>query len=50
MLDYCAAQSPPLVLPYETIDASGVNEAYTRILASQVKYRVVINVQGSLIA
>ena len=50
MLDFCAAQSPPLILPYETVDASGVNEAYERILASQVKYRVVINVQGSLIA
>lgn len=50
MLDFCAAQTPPLVLPYETVSASEVNEAYERVVNSQVKYRVVINIQGSLIA
>lgn len=49
MLDYCAKQSPPLYLPYETIDAKEVNEAYARVLKNDVRYRFVINVQGTLV-
>jgi D-arabinose 1-dehydrogenase-like Zn-dependent alcohol dehydrogenase len=48
MLNFCAKHS--IELPYETIPASYINTAYERILKNDVKYRFVIDVQGTLIA
>ncbi|GAX83416.1 hypothetical protein CEUSTIGMA_g10841.t1 [Chlamydomonas eustigma] len=47
MLEFCAQHN--LVLPYETISADYVETAYQRILKSDVRYRFVINVQGTLV-
>ncbi|KAG1659810.1 hypothetical protein FOA52_002146 [Chlamydomonas sp. UWO 241] len=48
MLDFCAKHS--IILPYETIPASYINKAYERMLKNDVKYRFVIDIQGTLIA
>jgi uncharacterized zinc-type alcohol dehydrogenase-like protein len=42
MLDFCAAHQ--IVADVEVIAASAVNEAYARMLASDVKYRFVIDI------
>jgi uncharacterized zinc-type alcohol dehydrogenase-like protein len=41
MLDFCSANS--IVSDVEVIDASYINEAYKRTVASDVKYRFVID-------
>jgi uncharacterized zinc-type alcohol dehydrogenase-like protein len=41
MLDFCAAKS--IVSDVEVIQASYINEAYKRTIASDVKYRFVID-------
>lgn len=48
MLEFCAKHD--IVLPYETIAADYINTAYARMLKNDVKYRFVIDVQGTLIA
>jgi cinnamyl-alcohol dehydrogenase len=48
MLDFCGAQSPPLVCDIETIAIDYVNEAMGRLEKSDVRYRFVIDVQGTL--
>ena len=42
MLDFCAAHH--IVADVEVIAASAINEAYERMLASDVKYRFVIDI------
>ncbi len=41
MLDFCAAHGVGAEI--ETIDAKQINEAYDRVLASDVRYRFVID-------
>jgi uncharacterized zinc-type alcohol dehydrogenase-like protein len=42
MLDYCAQNN--ILSDIELISASQINEAFERILASDVKYRFVIDI------
>ena len=43
MLNFCAAQSPPIVSKIEVIPFSGVNEAYERLMKNDVNGRFVID-------
>ena len=42
MLDFCAEKG--IVADIETIPAHGINDAYERMLKSDVKYRFVIDI------
>lgn len=46
MLDFCAERG--IVCDIEMVTAQQVNEAYERMLKSQVKYRFVIDVKKSV--
>ena len=46
MLDYCAAHN--ILSDVEMIDMKDVNEAYERVIKSDVKYRFVIDMKASL--
>ena len=47
MLDFCGKHNINAIV--EEIEASQINEAYDRILKSDVRYRFVIDVQKSLV-
>ena len=47
MLDFCGKHNITAII--EEIKASQINEAYERMLNSDVRYRFVIDVQGSLV-
>jgi uncharacterized zinc-type alcohol dehydrogenase-like protein len=46
MLDYCAAHN--ILSDVEMINMKDVNEAYERVIKSDVKYRFVIDMKASL--
>jgi len=48
MLDFCGKHG--ITADVEVIDAAQVNEAWDRVMAADVRYRFVINVQKSLVA
>ena len=47
MLDFCSEKGITCMI--ETIPIDQVNEAYERMLRSDVRYRFVIDIQGSLV-
>lgn len=47
MLDFCGKHNINAII--EEIKASELNEAYDRMVKSDVKYRFVIDVQGSIV-
>ncbi len=48
MLDFCGQHN--ITCLSEVIPASRINEAYERTLKSDVRYRFVIDVQGSIVS
>ncbi len=47
MLDFCSEKGITCMI--ETIPIDKVNEAYDRLARSDVRYRFVIDIQGSLV-